>query len=765
MRGSANGRNGPVLEQRPRQGGRGAGARKAGLRAARAAGFAAFAAVLSLVLTAGRPPLGVEVGEPAPRLFRARVRFVRADYEATRMARERARLNEPCVFRQATDQWEEASQQLLGAVRRGKDALLWKQPPDELDETLLADLLPRVQAQSDALEEGLRRLGRMDLVRPADLEQPMLTQKEVADVSIRAPSGELRRAPTAALVPLDADAPALREAFATALDGLAPPEAALMRRALTHALQPNLVLDLELSTENADRAAAATPVVTETVEKGRVLLAKDSEVAKHHVEDLERERRKYGDSSAGRVTRMQTLGGLVVVLLLVLGGAVGYAARYQPRMLRRGPQLFVFALVTLALVGMARACVVWGVTPLWVPVPMMVMVMCLVYDQSFGLGAGVFYALLVRLACPGANQEFFVLLIGGITAALLARQVRTRTTLIKTGLLTGAAQFCAAWGLGLMSATDGLAVPLHFWESRLLADSLAALGNGVLSGFVVSGVLPAIEKLFGVTTDIRLLEWSDPNQPLLQQLLLNAPGSYHHSMVVGSLAAEAAEAVGANPLLARVSAYFHDIGKLKKPEYFAENLPPDTPNPHDELSPTMSSLIITAHPKDGAEMAEQYGVPRVVRDIILQSHGSGVVRYFWEKARKGNGQKDEVEEHDFRYRLPKPQGKEAAIVMLCDAVESAARSMGRSSPGQLQDLVHKIIMERLHDGQLDESSLTITDLKTLEDCLVRGLRAVFHSRVAYPGQQEGAERAAAAAGAAHRDPGHEHRDSQPPEGA
>jgi putative nucleotidyltransferase with HDIG domain len=381
-------------------------------------------------------------------------------------------------------------------------------------------------------------------------------------------------------------------------------------------------------------------------------------------------------------------------------------------------------------------CVVWGLSPLYVPVPLMVMVMCLVYDKRFGIGVAVFYALLVHLACPGADAESFTLLVGGVMTALYTDQIRTRSALVVTGLFAGATQFCTVWGLGLVSALDGSPVPLRFWESVLMPESIAALVNGVASGFIVTGLLPAIEIVFGITTDIRLLEWSDPNQPLLQRLLLDAPGSYHHSMVVGSLAADAAETVGANPLLARVSAYFHDIGKLKKPQYFAENVPSGAQNPHDELSPTMSSLIITAHPKDGADMAEEYGVPRVVRDVILQSHGSTLVKYFWRRAQEKATERDQPDERSFRYRLPKPRGKEAAIVMICDAVESAARSLENPSVGQLRNLVQDLVMDRLHDGQFDESQLTITDLKRLEDCLVRGLTAVFHSRVAYPGQEK-----------------------------
>ena len=217
---------------------------------------------------------------------------------------------------------------------------------------------------------------------------------------------------------------------------------------------------------------------------------------------------------------------------------------------------------------------------------------------------------------------------------------------------------------------------------------------------------------------------------------MEAPGTYHHSMMVGSLAADAAEAIGANPLLARVSAYFHDIGKLKKPEYFAENLPQSQKNPHEDLSPTMSSLIITAHPRDGAQMARQYGVPKEVRDIVLESHGSTVTKYFWDRAQQQSSENSQPRESTFRYRLPRPHTKEAACVMLADAAESAARSLDSPTPVKIGAIVHQIVMDRLHDGQLNESNLTLTDLDHIEKALGRSLNAAFHSRVSYGDQQE-----------------------------
>ncbi len=709
----------------------------------RAVLFLLFAGAVYGLLVSGQPPLEVEQGKVSLRDFKARTGFARTNLEETRTVREQARLDEPPVFRLVRDQWDLGVEKLLTALQEGEKSLLWQGMPDSFDRGGMARLTPTVQDKLDRITEALQNLSQQYLVSPADLARPLVQAKETPQALLREPSGEERRVPISALVPLDGETEQFRKAFAPALEGLEPPEAALARQGFALVLRPNVELDLERTVENAELAGQRKPAVTEIVEKGRLLLAKGSEVRSQHIDDLLRERHQYWASREGRMVRIQQLFGLAVLLLIVMGGAVAYVNRYRPELLTRRPQMLSFALLTLALVATARLCVAYGISPLWVPLPMMVMIMCLVYDQPFGVGVAFFYALLVRLGCAGADLEFFVLFLGGTVAVLLTGKVRARSTLIVAGILTGAVQFCAVWGLGLISALDGSMVPLRFWQSPLLVMSLVGLANGVLSGFVVSGILPGIERLFGVTTDIRLLEWSDPNQPLLQRLLLDAPGSYHHSMVVGSLAAEAAEAIGANPLLARVSAYFHDVGKLKKPEYFAENLPEGAKNPHDELSPTMSSLIITAHPKEGAEMAETYGVPLEVRDVILQSHGSSVVKYFWGKARDkeaergANGTRHgEMEERTFRYRMPKPKSKEAAIVMLCDAVESAGRSLKSPSTGQLRNLVQDIIFDRLHDGQLDSSGLTITDMKQLEDSLVRGLTAVFHNRVSYPGQEK-----------------------------
>ncbi|HHY59606.1 MAG TPA: HDIG domain-containing protein, partial [Clostridia bacterium] len=247
------------------------------------------------------------------------------------------------------------------------------------------------------------------------------------------------------------------------------------------------------------------------------------------------------------------------------------------------------------------------------------------------------------------------------------------------------------------------------------------------------GSLPFLETTFGITTSLRLLEMSNPNQPLLKRLLLEAPGTYHHSILVGNLAEAAADAVRADGLLARVGAYYHDIGKLKRPYFFIENQL-TAENPHDKLSPTLSNLIIMAHVKDGLELAKEHQLPKVVTDIIAQHHGTSLISFFYNKAvnQAQEGRHDPVSEDDFRYEGPKPQTKEAAIVMLADSVEAAVRSIQKSNPGRMEATVRRVIKEKLEDGQLEECELTFKELDIIAQAFVRVLSGFFHSRIEYP---------------------------------
>ncbi len=254
--------------------------------------------------------------------------------------------------------------------------------------------------------------------------------------------------------------------------------------------------------------------------------------------------------------------------------------------------------------------------------------------------------------------------------------------------------------------------------------------NGLFCAVLTIGTLPIWENIFKIVTPLKLLELSNPNQVLLKRLLLEAPGTYHHSIIVGNLSERAAEAIGADPLLARVGAYYHDIGKLKRPYFFKENqLGMD--NPHDKLKPNMSTLIITNHTKDGIALAKEYNIPEEIIDIIAQHHGDTTVSYFYHKALKENESK-EVNIEDFRYPGPKPKTREAAIVMLADSTEAAVRSLKEPTKKNIEEMIRNIIKGKLQDGQLEECNLTLKDLNTIANAFSTIMMGIFHERIEYP---------------------------------
>jgi hypothetical protein len=310
---------------------------------------------------------------------------------------------------------------------------------------------------------------------------------------------------------------------------------------------------------------------------------------------------------------------------------------------------------------------------------------------------------------------------------------RERAALLRAGLVVGGAGAVAAMALG------GLEHPPAAVAQSLYGAALAFVGGAIGVGLLVSFTLPILESLFNVLTDIRLLELSNVNNPLLSELAVRAPGSYNHSLVVGTLAEEAARAIGANSLLCRVAAFYHDIGKINKAEYFVENQ--RDVNPHDRLSASMSALIIAAHVKDGIKKAREAGLPEQIVDIIPQHHGTKLMTYFYEKARaSADPSLGPVKKEDFRYPGPKPQTREAAIFMLADAVEAAARTIDEPTPNRLKEMIRKITNSIVLDRQLDSCDLTFADLDRIQEALLRSLVSMYHHRVDYPGFDFGRSR-------------------------
>jgi putative nucleotidyltransferase with HDIG domain len=260
-----------------------------------------------------------------------------------------------------------------------------------------------------------------------------------------------------------------------------------------------------------------------------------------------------------------------------------------------------------------------------------------------------------------------------------------------------------------------------------MESMLAGALGGFFSALIALGILPLLENLFGRTTNIKLLELADFTQPLLKRLMIEAPGTYHHSLIMASLAEQAAEAIGANALLARVGAYYHDIGKLSNPDYFIENQQAIA-NPHDPLTPTMSSLVVISHVKEGVALAQASHLDRVILDFIEQHHGTSLIHYFYHRALE---QSTEIEPESFRYPGPKPQSKVAAILMLSDAVEAASRTIDEPSPGRIRDMVEKIINNKFIDGQFTECPITLHDLSTIAESMMTTLSGIYHARVEY----------------------------------
>jgi len=323
----------------------------------------------------------------------------------------------------------------------------------------------------------------------------------------------------------------------------------------------------------------------------------------------------------------------------------------------------------------------------------------------------------------GELMIFMICMFSSATGVIASNNARRRTHLIRSGLQIGVVQslFILCHGLLMGIASKFLAI-----------QPLTGIINGSLGAFFAAGVLPILEYLFKVSTDIRLLELSDLNHPLLKKLVMEAPGTYHHSLIVGNLAEAAAEVVGAKPLLARVGAYFHDIGKIKKPEYFSENQW-RAKSRHDDLIPSMSSLIIISHVKDGVDLAKKYGLNKDIVDIIEQHHGTSLVYFFYKRALIIHGdEQSKPKEEEYRYPGPAPQSKEAAIILLADAVEAASRSLDNPTPSRIKNLVDEIINSRFLDSQLDNCELTILDLANIKECFTFILTGIFHTRPKYP---------------------------------
>jgi cyclic-di-AMP phosphodiesterase PgpH len=337
-------------------------------------------------------------------------------------------------------------------------------------------------------------------------------------------------------------------------------------------------------------------------------------------------------------------------------------------------------------------------------------------------------SILASLLIQGGEEFFIYFFVSSILAAYWVKDYRERGIVIKTGLKVGLVNVLLCLSIEMSYGT--------FFSTDTPVAVIAGLVGGILAGVISTGIIPLVEMAFGFNTDIKLLELASLDQPLLRELMVQAPGTYHHSVIVSNMAEASAKAIDANPLLAKVASYYHDIGKMKKPHYFIENQA-GKENKHDKLAPSMSALIITSHVKEGVELAKEHHLNKEIIDIIEQHQGTKLISYFYQKAKDQTAIKGSktspVTEEDFRYPGPKPQTKEAGLVMLADMVEAATRSLSDHSPARVQGTVQRIINNVFADGQLDDCEITLRDLHEIAKSFYITLSGIYHNRVEYPG--------------------------------
>ena len=457
----------------------------------------------------------------------------------------------------------------------------------------------------------------------------------------------------------------------------------------------------------------------------------------------------FGLAQQGRYRAMAAVS--IMTAFLAIGAGM-YTYHYQYRMLRNHAKalaLVVLIPVLLAVTklgSLSSGTALWGLSWGVGTAALMAIILSIAYDQRFATGMSILYCVLASLAIgPKPDQGFqlqgmrlFLTMACGAAACCFAlREIRTRMKLLEVSALAASVVFVASLSVPYLNF---LGEPPK-WTTVLQAAGYYACAT-FLAGLLIQSLLPLIEKMFRIATSMTLLDYSDANQPLLKKLAMEAPGTFSHSLLIGSLAEAAAEAIGCNGLLCRVGAYYHDIGKINKPKYFTEN-EMGSASKHKELSPAMSQLIIVGHVKDGVEMAKEFALPNVLRQFIETHHGTTLVEPFYHEARRkyeesgpGGTSRKTIEpppsESEFRYAGPKPKTKEAAIVMLADAVEGAVRSLSDVTLAKCEAVVHNIAMKRLQDGQFDECDLTLRELSQIEDSMSKSLAAHYHGRVAYP---------------------------------
>lgn len=489
---------------------------------------------------------------------------------------------------------------------------------------------------------------------------------------------------------------------------------------LSEIIVPNLVIDefaTEIARKNAENSVKPYEI---TFQKGDKIVFEG--------EPVTRLKRDALRQAGYNVYELNWQGLLAIFALVVIATIIfiNYMKFFEKRFLE-ARYMSLMAVLSLILAGIA-VVIPTGFSPYVLPIPAYVMLLAIFTNPRVAFVAITVLLTVLTVGMQYTSQFIVTFMLLSLAAMVTISQIRysRRFDLIKAGFLISVTGFIIVFAIYLLERCL-----IDVSSTLILKNSLFIILNGIISAMLALGTLPLFESLFKIITPYGLAELADHNQPLLKRLQFEAPGTYHHSLMVSNLCEAAAEAIGANPVLARVGAFYHDIGKLKRPLFFVENQSYfGIENPHTKLNPRLSKMVITAHPKDGVEFSKEYGLPAVINNFILQHHGEGLASYFYNQAVKEEGIEN-VKEEQFRYTGPKPNMKETAILMIADAVESAVRSLKNPSSEEIENIIDKIIVERLNDGQLADSPLTLHDIKVIAATFSRILRGMQHNRIKY----------------------------------
>ena len=489
---------------------------------------------------------------------------------------------------------------------------------------------------------------------------------------------------------------------------------------LSQILVPNLVID-EFATEIARKNAenSVKPYET-TFQKGDKIVFEGEPVTR-----LKRDALRQ----AGYNVYELNVQGLLALFALVVLATIIYIAymKYFEKQFM-APRYFAVSAFSSILVSGFAVVMPTGFSPYILPIPAFVILLSIFTSPRVAFVATTVLITVLAVGVQYPAQVVVTFLLLSLIAMVTISQIRysRRFDLIKAGFIISAAGLLIVLSIYILEKCL-----IDVSNMLILRDSTYIVLNGIISSMIVFWIIPLFEGVFNIITPYGLAELADHNQPLLKTLLRDAPGTYHHSLMVSNLCEAAAEAIGANPVLARVGAFYHDIGKVQRPLFFIENQSYfGIDNPHKNHNPRVSKMLITAHPKDGVELAKKYGLPSIINNFILQHHGEGLVSYFYNQAVKEEGVEN-VQEEQFRYPGPKPNMKETAILMLADAIESAVRSFKNPTSEDIENIIDKIIVERLNDGQLSDSPLTLHDIKVIASTFSRILRGMQHERIKY----------------------------------